>query len=138
MSYFKKKFLSSFQDKENVLEFDTDEDRLEWEKEQKRLDREWYNMDEGYDDDSNPFSGSSDTYMKKKEAEIEQQKKKRMSAQQRQINKVWAFSLYFFPKDIFLTNEFVWWVHSFLSSLHVSFLKKTVYTRLVFCCRKFW
>lgn len=73
--------------KKDSLEFDTEEDRREWENEQKRLDREWYNMDEGYDDESNPFSGTSKEYTKKKEDEMEQKKKKRMSAQQRQINK---------------------------------------------------
>ncbi|XP_035826324.1 pre-mRNA-splicing factor ATP-dependent RNA helicase PRP16 [Aplysia californica] len=73
--------------KENVLEFNTEEDRRDWEKEQKRLDREWYNMDEGYDDEHNPFSGTSKEYTRKKEEEMEQKKKKRMSAQQRQINK---------------------------------------------------
>ena len=71
-----------------MLEFDTEEDRRDWESEQKRLDREWYNMDEGYDDENNPFSGTSQEYTKKKEQEIEQRKKKRMTAQQRQINKV--------------------------------------------------
>lgn len=45
-------------------------------------------MDEGYDADKNPFSGTSAEYTKKKEEEFEQKKKKRMSAQQRQINKV--------------------------------------------------
>ena len=39
----------------------------EWEKEQKRLDREWYGLDEGYDDDKNPFSGVSEEYTKRKE-----------------------------------------------------------------------
>uniref|UniRef100_A0A2C9JIP5 RNA helicase n=1 Tax=Biomphalaria glabrata TaxID=6526 RepID=A0A2C9JIP5_BIOGL len=73
--------------KENVLEFESEEDRQEWENEQKRLDREWYNLDEGYDDEHNPFSGTSQAYTKKKEEELEQKKKKRMSAQQRQINK---------------------------------------------------
>jgi len=73
--------------KENTLEFDTEEDRQEWEKEQRRLDREWYNLDEGYDDESNPFSGTSQEYTKKKEEQMEERKKKRISAQQRQINK---------------------------------------------------
>lgn len=70
------------------MEFESEEDRQEWETEQKRLDREWYDMDEGYDDESNPFSGTSQAYTKKKEEEMEMKKKKRMSAQQRQINKV--------------------------------------------------
>uniref|UniRef100_A0A0B7ADJ4 RNA helicase n=1 Tax=Arion vulgaris TaxID=1028688 RepID=A0A0B7ADJ4_9EUPU len=73
--------------KENVLDFESEEDRVDWENEQKRLDREWYNLDEGYDDEHNPFSGTSQEYTKKKEDELEQRKKKRMSAQQRQINK---------------------------------------------------
>ncbi|XP_069114434.1 pre-mRNA-splicing factor ATP-dependent RNA helicase PRP16-like [Argopecten irradians] len=60
---------------------------LDWEHEQKRLDREWYSMDEGYDDTNNPFSGTSDEYTRKKEEEMEKKKKKRMTARQRQINK---------------------------------------------------
>ena len=45
-------------------------------------------MDEGYDDTHNPFSGMSEEFQKKKEAELEKKKKSRMSARQRQINKV--------------------------------------------------
>lgn len=41
----------------------------------------------GYDDENNPFSTVSDEYTKKKEEQLELRKKKRMSAQQRQINK---------------------------------------------------
>ncbi|GFN95991.1 pre-mRNA-splicing factor ATP-dependent RNA helicase prp16-like [Plakobranchus ocellatus] len=77
----------SGKEKENTLEFESEEDRLDWEHEQRRLDREWYNMDEGYDDEHNPFSNASKEYTEKKEEELEQKKKKRMSAQQRQINK---------------------------------------------------
>lgn len=62
-------------------------DKDEWEDEQKRLDREWYNMDEGYDDVHNPFAGISDDYTKKKEEQLAQRKHQRMSAQQRQINR---------------------------------------------------
>lgn len=62
-------------------------DREMWEEEQKRIDREWYNMDEGYDDGNNPFASVSEEYTKKKEEQLEQRKKKRLSAQQRQINK---------------------------------------------------
>lgn len=69
------------------IEFEDEEDRLIWEEEQKRLDREWYGLDEGYDDQHNPFSGMSEAYTKKKEEEIEKRKKNRMSARQRQINK---------------------------------------------------
>lgn len=62
-------------------------DREEWEDEQKRLDREWYNMDEGYDEIHNPFAGISEDYTKKKEEALAQKKHQRMSAQQRQINR---------------------------------------------------
>lgn len=44
-------------------------------------------MDEGYDDVHNPFSGLSVEYTKKKEEAMELKKKKKMSAQQRQIHK---------------------------------------------------
>ena len=63
------------------------EDKDLWEEEQVRLDREWYNMDEGYDDENNPFAGASAEYLKKREEQLEIKKKKRISAQQRQINK---------------------------------------------------
>ncbi|CAO1411037.1 unnamed protein product [Diamesa hyperborea] len=63
------------------------EDKDMWEEEQTRLDREWYSMDEGYDDENNPFASTSDEYLKKREEQIELKKKKRISAQQRQINK---------------------------------------------------
>lgn len=73
--------------KENRPQFESEEEQALWEEEQKRLDREWYGLDEGYDDEHNPFSGMSAEYTKRKEEEIEKKKKKRMSAQQRQINK---------------------------------------------------
>ncbi|XP_014681833.1 PREDICTED: pre-mRNA-splicing factor ATP-dependent RNA helicase PRP16-like [Priapulus caudatus] len=68
------------------MKFEDDEDRAQWEAEQKRLDREWYGIDEGYDDNHNPFSDISAEYARKKEAQLEERKKKRMSAMQRQIN----------------------------------------------------
>ncbi|GJQ67978.1 hypothetical protein Trydic_g16727 [Trypoxylus dichotomus] len=72
---------------ESHVKWESTVDRQLWEEEQRRIDREWYNMDEGYDDENNPFSSVSDEYTKKKEEQLEQRKKKRMSAQQRQINK---------------------------------------------------
>lgn len=74
-------------ERDEKLKWSSNEDKENWEEEQKRLDREWYNMDEGYDEEHNPFSGVSEEYTKKKEEQIEQRKKKRLSAQQRQINK---------------------------------------------------
>lgn len=69
------------------LKWSSTEDIELWEEEQKRIDREWYNIGEGYDDENNPFSSVSNDYTKKKEEQLELRKKKRMSAQQRQINK---------------------------------------------------
>ncbi|CAG0909316.1 unnamed protein product, partial [Cyprideis torosa] len=59
----------------------------DWEEEEKRLDREWYQMDAGYDDTHNPFADVSDDYVQKKEKQLEGRKTQRMSARQRQINK---------------------------------------------------
>ena len=73
---------------ENFPHHDSEEDKRVWEEEQKRLDREWYAMDEGYDDTHNPFADTSEEYARKKELELEKKKKKKMSARQRQINKV--------------------------------------------------
>ncbi|XP_046397224.1 pre-mRNA-splicing factor ATP-dependent RNA helicase PRP16 [Ischnura elegans] len=73
--------------RENKIQWNSGEEREVWEEEQRRLDREWYSMDEGHDDAHNPFAGISEDYTKKKEEQLEQRKKKRMSAQQRQINK---------------------------------------------------
>ncbi|ALC49886.1 l-1-G0007 [Drosophila busckii] len=63
------------------------ESRDLWEEEQKRLDREWYNIDEGYDDENNPFGGSNAEYYSRREEQLEQKRKKRISAQQRQNNR---------------------------------------------------
>lgn len=74
-------------ERDEKIPWSNEEEKEEWEEEIKRLDREWYSMDEGYDDTHNPFSGMSAEYTKKKEEALEQKKKKRMSAQQRQIHK---------------------------------------------------
>lgn len=63
-----------------------DNDRRKWDEEEKRIDREWYNDDDAIDEELNPFSGVSEEYTKRKEQALELRKKKRMSAQQRQIN----------------------------------------------------
>lgn len=74
--------------KDKEQPWNNEEERDLWEEEQRRLDREWYNIDEGYDDENNPFSGGGNAeYFKKREEQIEQKKKKRISAQQRQNNK---------------------------------------------------
>ncbi|XP_064538400.1 pre-mRNA-splicing factor ATP-dependent RNA helicase PRP16 [Drosophila montana] len=63
------------------------ESRDLWEEEQRRLDREWYNIDEGYDDENNPFGGTNAEYYSRREEQLEQKRKKRISAQQRQNNR---------------------------------------------------
>lgn len=73
---------------ENEFAWGSSADRAQWEAEQLRLDREWYALDEGADDTNNPFTNISEEYARKKEQQLEQRKKKRLSAQQRQINKV--------------------------------------------------
>ncbi|XP_045585400.2 pre-mRNA-splicing factor ATP-dependent RNA helicase PRP16 [Procambarus clarkii] len=67
-------------------EFENEEEREKWEEEEKRLDRQWYDMDQGYDDTNNPFSDVSAEYERKKTEKIEKSKRK-MSAKQRQIHK---------------------------------------------------
>lgn len=59
-----------------------------------RLDRQWYGSDEGYDESNNPFAAVPAEYAAKKERDLATQKAKRMSAQQRQINKVDILSLH--------------------------------------------
>ena len=71
-----KKEMRYYTPKPGVSEWDVSprpagyEDR-DWEDEQKRLDREWYGNDEGYDDTNNPFSDFSEEYAIKKEKEFE-------------------------------------------------------------------
>ena len=65
-----------------------DEERERWEEEQKRLDRAWYSIDDGQENQQNPFGDMTEEYMKKKEKQLEEKKKKKMSAKQRQIHKV--------------------------------------------------
>lgn len=53
-----------------------------------QADRDWYMMDEGYDEFHNPLAYSSEEYVKKREQHLHKQKQKRISAQRRQINEV--------------------------------------------------
>lgn len=48
-------------------------------------------MDEGYDEFHNPFTSTSDDYVKKREQILQKQTQKRISAQKRQINEVQPF-----------------------------------------------
>ncbi|XP_043272192.1 pre-mRNA-splicing factor ATP-dependent RNA helicase PRP16 [Venturia canescens] len=60
------------------------EEKALWEEEQRRLDREWYALDDG---ENQRFADVSEEYTRKKEMELEAKREKRVSAQQRQINK---------------------------------------------------
>ncbi len=53
-----------------------------------QADRDWYMMDEGYDEFHNPFTSTSEEYVKKREQILQKQTQKRISAQKRQINEV--------------------------------------------------
>ena len=54
----------------------------------KRLDRAWYDYEGGYDISHNDLAAIPEEYTKKKEEQLAKNTVKRMSAQQRQINKV--------------------------------------------------
>ena len=64
----------------------SEEERQLWEDEQKRLDREWYHNDQGFDENEGIFN-LNDEYMRKKEEQMQQKTNKRISAQQRQYNR---------------------------------------------------
>ena len=61
-------------------------DKRKWEEEQLQADRDWYMMDEGYDETHNPFSSTSDEYVQKREQQLKQQRTEKMSARRKQIN----------------------------------------------------
>ncbi|TNN87585.1 Pre-mRNA-splicing factor ATP-dependent RNA helicase PRP16 [Liparis tanakae] len=66
--------------------FDNVDEKDQWEEDQKQADRDWYMMDEGYDEFHNPFTTTSEEYVKKREQILQKQTQKRISAHKRQIN----------------------------------------------------
>ena len=74
-------------DSEKTPAVQSGETKEDYEAEEKRLDREWYGLDEGYDESNNPFSGVSEEYTKKKEEQMEQKKHRRLTAKQAQRHK---------------------------------------------------
>ncbi|XP_077569946.1 pre-mRNA-splicing factor ATP-dependent RNA helicase PRP16 [Stigmatopora nigra] len=68
------------------ISFDNEDEKEQWEEDQKQADRDWYMMDEGYDEFHNPFTSTSEDYIKKREQILQKQTQKRISAQKRQIN----------------------------------------------------
>ncbi|XP_041726202.1 pre-mRNA-splicing factor ATP-dependent RNA helicase PRP16 isoform X1 [Coregonus clupeaformis] len=71
---------------EDGIAFDNDDEKQQWEEDQKQADRDWYMMDEGYDEFHNPLTSTSEDYVKKREQILQKQTQKRISAQRRQIN----------------------------------------------------
>lgn len=72
---------------EEDLEFASEEERRAWENEQRQLDRDWYDMEEGYDNEHGVFAHVSEEYTKKREEQMEEKRQKKLSAQQRQSNR---------------------------------------------------
>ncbi|MGH0120321.1 UNVERIFIED_CONTAM: hypothetical protein FKN15_057223 [Acipenser sinensis] len=71
---------------EDGISFDNEEEKQQWEEDQKQADRDWYMMDEGFDEFHNPLTSSSEDYVKKREQILQKQTQKRISAKKRQIN----------------------------------------------------
>jgi len=74
-------------EEEESENWENDEDRLKWEEEQRRLDREWYNIEEGstMDETHNPYV-EYEEYYQKKEEELAKQQAKKMTIRQAQYN----------------------------------------------------
>ncbi|VDN52282.1 unnamed protein product [Dracunculus medinensis] len=71
-----------------IPEFRNDYERAEWEKEQQKLEREWYDNDQAYDEENNPFVQISQEYIEKKEKQWSQKHEKpRLTVRQQQIKK---------------------------------------------------
>ncbi|XP_059373492.1 pre-mRNA-splicing factor ATP-dependent RNA helicase PRP16-like [Carassius carassius] len=74
------------EEREDGILFTNEEEKEQWEEDQRQADRDWYMMDEGYDEFHNPLTSSSEEYVKKREQIVQKQTQKRISAQKRQIN----------------------------------------------------
>ncbi|VDM39928.1 unnamed protein product [Toxocara canis] len=71
-----------------VPEFANAFERAEWEREQQKLEREWYDNDQAYDEENNPFAQISQDYVEKKERQWAQKRERpRLTARQQQIKK---------------------------------------------------
>ncbi|CAK5056730.1 unnamed protein product [Meloidogyne enterolobii] len=68
--------------------FQNESERKQWENEQYMLDREWYESDQGFNDEFNPFAHISQEYVDKREKQMEQTRQKpRLTLKQQQIKK---------------------------------------------------
>jgi hypothetical protein len=54
----------------------------------KRLDREWYGIDDGYDESNNSFAGMSEEFLARKNEKLQQKWKRKVSFHQQQRNRV--------------------------------------------------
>lgn len=71
-----------------VPEFRNAVERADWEREQQKLDREWYDNDQAYDEEHNPFAQISQEYIEKKEKQwLQKRDKPRLTVRQQQIKK---------------------------------------------------
>jgi len=89
-SYRQNKWTSSRSEKKKDDSKNTDYRDLK--DEEKRLDREWYGMDEGQDERHNAFSNVSEEYTKLKEEQMEMKRVKHMTAKQaarKKDNEMW-------------------------------------------------
>ncbi|XP_075694621.1 pre-mRNA-splicing factor ATP-dependent RNA helicase PRP16 isoform X2 [Rhinoderma darwinii] len=73
-------------DDDDDIRFMSDDDQRQWEEDQRQADRDWYMMDEGFDESHNALSSTSEEYVRKREQQLQKQTHKRVSAQRRQIN----------------------------------------------------
>lgn len=73
--------------------FKDEGERDQWEREQYQLDREWYENDQGYNDEFNPFANVSNDFVEKREKQLRRARlKPKMTAKQQQIkreNELW-------------------------------------------------
>ncbi|KAG9475009.1 hypothetical protein GDO78_003458 [Eleutherodactylus coqui] len=74
------------EDDDDDIQFMSEEEQKQWEEDQRQADRDWYMMDEGFDESHNALSSTSEDYVRKREQQLQKQTHKRVSAQRRQIN----------------------------------------------------
>uniref|UniRef100_A0A7E4VF39 RNA helicase n=1 Tax=Panagrellus redivivus TaxID=6233 RepID=A0A7E4VF39_PANRE len=75
-------------DTEDVPKFENDDAKREWEDYNYDLDRQWYENDQGYNDEFNPFAHVSEEYIAKREKQLEHAREKpKLSVRQQEIKK---------------------------------------------------
>uniref|UniRef100_A0A9J2QBA9 RNA helicase n=1 Tax=Ascaris lumbricoides TaxID=6252 RepID=A0A9J2QBA9_ASCLU len=85
----------SMKEEGNLLpEFKNAFERAEWEKEQQKLEREWYDNDQAYDEENNPFAQAKE-YVEKKEKQWAQKRERptydflHVSRKSKRDNEMW-------------------------------------------------